>query len=70
MKYVFSKEKFLASNNIKLSNTTLYWVNICDGKEVTFEENEIYGEVKGVGVEIAGKLEEFMALKEWCEGVE
>ncbi|MDK4479947.1 hypothetical protein MWG07_00455 [Fusobacterium necrophorum] len=68
MKYVFSKEKCIATNKIDPKKVPS-WVDECDGKEVTFK-NESYGVVKGIGVEIAGQLREFQALKDWCEVVE
>lgn len=68
MKYVFSKEKFIATNKINTSKA-IPWIDMCDRKEVIFE-NKSYGVVKGIGVEIAGQLQEFQVLKEWCEVVE
>lgn len=68
MKYVFSKEKFIATNKID-PNKALSWIDMCDGKEVTLD-HESYGVVKGIGVKIAGQLQEFQVLKDWCDLVE
>ncbi|MCI7342520.1 MAG: hypothetical protein MSH33_01075 [Fusobacterium necrophorum] len=59
MKYVFSKEKFLATNKIDANDNTELWMNMCDGIEVDIVKGGTYG--------FCGP---FLILKEWCEVVE
>lgn len=58
MKYVFSKEKFIATNKIDTSETPL-WIDMCDGIEVDIGKDDTYG--------FCGP---FLIMKEWCEVAE